>query len=198
MEGITADAPAASQFGASQSSFFNKLTFTVKTRYQRFLDLSTPRVWERWVGMALLVLVYFLRVYLVGGFYIVTYALGIYLLNLLIGFLTPKVDPETVLMEIADTVEAEEEGALPVNQEDEFKPFIRRLPEFKFWLSATKAFLVALFCTFFRVLDIPVFWPILLIYFIALFCMTMRKQIQHMVKHKYIPFSFGKPKFQGK
>eukprot|EP00168_Porphyra_purpurea_P000565 TRINITY_DN10653_c0_g1_i1.p3 TRINITY_DN10653_c0_g1~~TRINITY_DN10653_c0_g1_i1.p3 ORF type:complete len:102 (-),score=26.02 TRINITY_DN10653_c0_g1_i1:54-359(-) len=101
-------------------------------------------------------------------------------------------------MEIADTVEAEEEGALPVSQEDEFKPFIRRLPEFKFWLSATKAFLVSFFCTFFRFLDIPVFWPILLIYFIALFCMTMRKQIQHMIKHKYIPFSLGKPKFQGK
>ena len=27
------------------------------------------------------------------GWYIVTYALGIYLLNLFIGFLTPKIDP---------------------------------------------------------------------------------------------------------
>lgn len=34
---------------------------------------------------------YVLRVYMVAGFYIVTYGLGIYLLNLFIGFITPPV-----------------------------------------------------------------------------------------------------------
>ena len=29
------------------------------------------------------------------GWYIITYALGIYLLNLFIAFLTPKIDPAT-------------------------------------------------------------------------------------------------------
>jgi hypothetical protein len=37
----------------------------------------------------------------------------------------------------------------------------------------------------------PVFWPILVLYFCMLFFVTMRKQIQHMIKHKYLPFSFG-------
>jgi hypothetical protein len=37
--------------------------------------------------------VYALRVYFVQGFYVVTYALGIYLLNLLIGFLSPPRPP---------------------------------------------------------------------------------------------------------
>ena len=55
------------------------------------------------------------------GFYIVTYALGIYNLNLLLGFLTPQVDPEL------------EGPTLPSKKEDEFRPFVRRLPEFKFW-----------------------------------------------------------------
>ena len=32
-----------------------------------------------------------------GGFYIVSYALAIYLLNLLIGFLTPKFEPDDSL-----------------------------------------------------------------------------------------------------
>lgn len=33
-------------------------------------------------------------VFLFQGWYIVTYALGIYILNLFIGFLTPKIDPQ--------------------------------------------------------------------------------------------------------
>lgn len=44
--------------------------------------------------------------------------------------------------------------------------------------TSTKATLIALFCTFFEIFNIPVFWPILLFYFIALFCVTMKKQIK--------------------
>ena len=65
--------------------------------------------------------VYALRVYFLKGFYIVTYGLGIYNLNLLLGFLSPQVDPEL------------EGPTLPSKREDEFRPFVRRLPEFKFW-----------------------------------------------------------------
>jgi hypothetical protein len=57
--------------------------------------------------------------------------------------------------------------------------------------------LLAIFCTFFEVLNIPVFWPILLIYFLVLFTLTMKKQILHMIKHRYIPFDFRKPSFKG-
>ena len=39
--------------------------------------------------------IYCLRVYLINGWYIITYGLGIYVLNLLIGFLSPQTDPET-------------------------------------------------------------------------------------------------------
>ncbi|MBA0734994.1 hypothetical protein Gogos_018879, partial [Gossypium gossypioides] len=49
--------------------------------------------------------------------------------------------------------------------------------------------------TFFSVFDVPVFWPILLFYWIMLFILTMRKQILHMIKYKYVPFSFGKQVF---
>jgi len=130
------------------------------------------------------------RIYLLGGWYIITYALGIYILNLLIGFLSPQIDPET---EIGEDTEM-----LPSRSDDEFRPFIRRLPEFKFWYSLTRAVLISFFCTFFGFLNIPVFWPILLLYFIALFAVTMKKQIRHMIKYKYVPFSWGKPKFSNK
>lgn len=56
----------------------------------------------------------------------------------------------------------------------------------------TKAFCIAFVMTFFSVFDVPVFWPILLCYWIVLFVLTMRRQIGHMIKYKYIPFSFGK------
>ena len=58
--------------------------------------------------------------------------------------------------------------------------------------SMTKAFCIAFVMTFFSVFDVPVFWPILLCYWIVLFVLTMRRQISHMIKYKYIPFSFGK------
>lgn len=64
----------------------------------------------------------------------------------------------------------------------------------QFWLSATKATLISLFCTFFSIFDVPVFWPILVFYFITLFVLTMRRQIQHMIKYKYVPFDIGRKK----
>ena len=58
----------------------------------------------------------------------------------------------------------------------------------------------------------PVYWPILLVYFFVLFALTMRRQIQyvihtsqriirntnkarrhrHMIKYKYVPFDLGR------
>lgn len=79
----------------------------------------------------------------------------------------------------------------------EYKGFSRKLPEFKFWHSAMLAATASLFMTFFSIFDIPVFWPILLLYFVALFVLTMKNQIAHMVKHRYIPFSWGKARYGG-
>ena len=46
-------------------------------------------------------------------------------------------------------LEAEEDDGLelPTKQNDEFRPFIRRLPEFKFWYSATKATFIGTQCS---------------------------------------------------
>uniref|UniRef100_A0A670IEZ5 Protein RER1 n=1 Tax=Podarcis muralis TaxID=64176 RepID=A0A670IEZ5_PODMU len=64
--------------------------------------------------------------------------------------------------------------------------------------SATKGILVAMTCTFFEAFNVPVFWPILVMYFIMLFCITMKRQIKHMIKYRYIPFTHGKRKYKGK
>jgi len=166
--------------------------------YQKLLDDSTQHVSFRWIGFAILTLLYIGRIVWLQGWYIVTYALAIYHLNLLLAFLTPKIDPAMAEFEAAEEAAEDEGMALPTRQNDEFRPFVRRLPEFKFWYSATKATVIAFVCTFFDFFNIPVFWPILVMYFITLFCITMKRQIKHMIRYRYIPFTFGKPKFAGK
>ncbi|CAN1191187.1 Protein RER1A [Linum perenne] len=170
-----------SSSSSSPAAVVSQWTFAVTRRYQHLLDKTVPHIWYRWIACFVAAAIYGLRVYFVEGFYIVTYGLGIYMLNLLIGFLSPQIDPE-----VSDG------PALPTRGSDEFRPFVRRLPEFKFWYSITKAFFIAFWMTFFAVFDVPVFWPILLFYWIMLFILTMRRQIMHMVKYKYVPFSFGK------
>ncbi|CAJ0915549.1 unnamed protein product [Ranitomeya imitator] len=104
-----------------------------------------------------------------------------------------------LLLRVRSISAINDEGpSLPTKQNEEFRPFIRRLPEFKFWHSATKGVVVAMVCTFFEAFNVPVFWPILVMYFIMLFCITMKRQIKHMIKYRYIPFTHGKRKYKGK
>ncbi|KAG4930688.1 hypothetical protein AAZX31_17G162200 [Glycine max] len=177
--------------GASPTAAMSRWKFAAWRQYQHLLDKSTPHVGRRWLGFAAVALLYLLRVYFVEGFYVVSYGLGIYILNLLIGFLSPQVDPETAILNADDPI-------LPIAASDEFRPFVRRLPEFKFWYSITKAFCIAFVMTFFSVFDVPVFWPILLFYWVVLFSLTMRRQISHMIKYKYLPFSSGKQRYDVK
>lgn len=168
-------------------TFFKRLGQT----YQLMLDKWTPYATSRWATTVLLIILFIARIIYAKGWYIVTYALAIYHLNLFLAFLTPKIDPAM------SELDGDEDGPeLPTRQNEEFRPFIRRLPEFKFWYSATKATAIAFFCTFFELFNVPVFWPILVMYFITLFCITMKRQIKHMIRYRYIPFTWGKPKFQ--
>ncbi|XP_010531045.1 PREDICTED: LOW QUALITY PROTEIN: protein RER1D [Tarenaya hassleriana] len=156
--------------------------------FQNYLDSSAPHFGRRWLVTLAAAVIYVLRVYYIEGFYVISYGLATYILNLLIGFLSPKVDPE---LEAFD-------GPLRSNVgSDEFKPFVRRLPEFKFWYAATKAFVVAFLITFVSLLDVPVFWPILLCYWLFLFILTMKRQLVHMIKYRYVPFDFGKQRSSG-
>lgn len=170
-----------------------KEAMKLRVTYQKLLDQSVPFTTRRWAGFGGLLFVFLLRIVISQGWYIICYALGIYLLNLFLLFLTPKFDPSLEQELKSSNLE---EGTEELGEtEEEFRPFIRRLPEFKFWLNATKATLLSIFGSLFSIFDIPVFWPILLIYFVVLFTLTMRKQVQHMVKYKYLPFDFGKVKY---
>ncbi|XP_011200022.1 protein RER1 isoform X2 [Bactrocera dorsalis] len=180
------DEDTSTSSGGGVKLFFVRLS----QMYQSTLDRWTPHTRMRWAGAIVILLLFLLRIFIYQGWYIVCYALGIYHLNLFIAFLTPKIDPEF------DPYENDDGPNLPTRSNEEFRPFIRRLPEFKFWLSITKSTIIGLICTFFDFFNVPVFWPILVMYFITLFCITMKRQIKHMIKYKYLPFTRNKPRYQ--
>ncbi|KAH8913988.1 retrieval of early ER protein Rer1, partial [Atractiella rhizophila] len=169
-------------------SGFQNLT-DATSKYQRvrmsFYQI-TPYTIYRWIGTGTLLLLFMARVLLAQGWYIVCYVLGIHLLNLFLAFLQPKFDSS---LEIDIAEPGLEDGAptLPtssqIDQDDEFRPFMRRLPEFKFWFSATQAIFISMVASFFKILNISVFWPILLFYFCIMFAIEMRARIAHMRKY---------------
>ncbi|CAO0796702.1 unnamed protein product [Mucor circinelloides] len=175
---------------SAENSFMERKS-SIVARWQAFVDRSTPYTTYRWISFGAVFSLFLLRIIFAQGWYIICYALGIYLLNMFLAFLTPKFDPS-----LEEEEEDEEGPTLPTRNDEEFRPFIRRLPEFKFWYVSTKATAIALVCSFVPAFDIPVFWPILLVYFCLLFALTMRRQIQHMIRYRYVPFDFGKRKYK--
>ncbi|KAG5436888.1 hypothetical protein PCANB_001641 [Pneumocystis canis] len=101
---------------------------TMFNQYQALLDRSTPYKAFRWFGSFTLLTLFMVRILVVQGWYIVCYALGIYLLNLFLAFLTPKLDLslEQDIYENQDT-----DLRLPIRQDEEFRPFIRRLVSYR-------------------------------------------------------------------
>eukprot|EP01071_Lankesteria_metandrocarpae_P003107 Lankesteria_metandrocarpae@DN2764_c0_g1_i1.p1 len=174
---------SASSANNSEGSFPSRMSTSIGRLIFVYSDKTTTYVKTRWVALLFSFVGLVARVFHVKGFYVVLYAWAIYLLNLGIGFVSPQFDSES------------EAYILPVRDSDEYRPFQRRIPEFQFWSSAMRATMFSLFLTLFSMFDLPVFWPILLIYFILLFTMTVKNQVAHMVKHKYVPFSWGKQKY---
>lgn len=166
---------------------FEQIKFQVWQRYRKFIDDMGPYVWQRWTATGVLAFFYLLRVFSVHGYYLLTYALGIFSLNHLVLFLSPKIDPES-----------DGTDALPLplsNSIEDFRPFIRALPEKVFWQRMTLAIIVSFLCSFLPFLNIPAFWPILVVYFVGLTFATMKNQIAHMIKYKYLPWEYGKKRY---
>lgn len=99
------------------------------------------------------------------GFYAIGYLLGFSILSNIILYLTPQdiptIDEETEeeIFDIPSTI--------TLNQGvDNQKPIIRKLSEFHLWKKLTLYSFLSLLCTFTDFFDLPVFWPLLLIYFL--------------------------------
>jgi hypothetical protein len=179
---------AASPLGVAKANKVAEMQHKLRQNWQRFEDVIVPHRTGRWAGFGVALLLYFLRVWAVGGYFIVTYAMSIHLLYLVVIVLTPLQDQD------------EDAGDAPslAPTDDEFKPFVPKVQEFKIFRSMMRVVLIAFLATFFGIFDIPVFWPILVIYFIVLFVTQLSHRIQHMVKFKYVPWDRNKPKYVAK
>jgi hypothetical protein len=154
------------------ASFPSRLARSASRAVRFHLDKSVLHVKKRWILAVLLSILYGLRIVTIKGFFIVTYALAIYLLNVVVGVLTPQAN-----VEAGEALETAEE----------FRPFRRRVSEFQAWVMTSRAIVLSLLATFCPLFDLPVFWPILLMYFFFLLAVTCRNQIGHMLRHGYVP-----------
>lgn len=153
-------------------------------RIESILLQLKPYVWQRWAALGFFAFLFLFRMFYLGKYYAVGYIAGLYILQCFVLFISPKMDPGLYGKDV-----------LPTATDDDYKPFVRKLPEFTFWRRTMAATLLAFF---FGLLpfDLPVYGPLLLVYFLAVTIVTFRTHITQMIKYKYIPFDFGKPKYQ--
>jgi len=145
-----------------------ELRSRARRTFQTFLNVATPFVLYRWLGCAALALLFGLRIYLLHKFYLVTYGVAIYQVQLLIYFTSPKDDALTG-GPILPTSSDEKTGGASV--------MLRKLDEFSFWFYACRSMLVGLCLTLIPYFDIPVFWPILVMYFLILLGYSCKARI---------------------
>ena len=137
------------------------------------------------------------RIIQVNGYYSIVYVLSVFILQKLIEFCTPLGIPNILEEnEDGDDVEFELEGILPSNVSD--KPMLRSLNEFKLWQIISLVVILSIASTYFEIFNFPVFWPLLLIYFLWLAVSTMKKLKKHQKKYKYNWMDFMKKNPPGK
>ena len=118
---------------------------------------------------------------------VVTYLIGFYLLQMMVSYFTPKgLEEEDMgytefIGEEGEIVE-EEITQLDIDCE---KPLVPSISELQIWERVSFAFTMGIVCTFFKQMEIDVFWPLLMVYFVVLVCYTIQKIIKKMEKYRY-------------
>lgn len=161
-----------------------------RVTYQRYMDKSVPHKALRWSCFAFLTFLFVARIVSYGGFYVIAYGLFIHMLAQAVMMVTPLYDPEESRGGDLPTTNAKGD-----ERDDEFRPFVPVVQEFVVWKSVAKGVFISLLLTVIPLLDIPVYWPILVLYSIVLLAVNMGAKVKHMWQHGYVPWSAGKPKF---
>ena len=68
-------------------------------------------------------------------------------------------------------------------------------PHSKFWWKCITAVVVAFGVSLSRAFDVPVYWPILVVYFFVLLALTMKKEVAKWIKLGYVPWNRSKPSY---
>ena len=144
---------------------------------------TKPYTLYRWLAWGALAIIFLLRLSIGHRFYTIGYIAGIYCLNCLVLFVSPKLDPELYGRDV-----------LPTATDDDYRPFVRKLPEFVFWQRLMTCAVIAHIATLLPFLDPPVYGPLLLVYLLFVVVLTFRARIAHMIRNGYVPFDWGKPR----
>ena len=88
----------------------------------------------------------------------------------------------------------ESQDNFSLDKPSESKPIVRKIGEFKLWKRLFLFSSISLFCSFFECFNLPVFWPILLFYFLLVMITISYKQYNHMKKYDYSFADFFKKK----
>jgi hypothetical protein len=67
----------------------------------------------------------------------------------------------------------------------EDKPLVRSMSEMEVWGRTSVALLLGLACVYSKMLEIEVFWPMLLLYFLVLAAFTLQRILKTMQRHRY-------------
>ena len=173
----------------NEKSIADKYIFEKISLYYNIIkDKTIIYLLERWIFTFVLILIYVIRIIITKGYACLTYCIGIHLLNSFIGFISPLEDPEEYGLNNDDSY-------LPQKNDEEFRPFQRKIKEYTFWSQITITLFVAIIMTYFQAFEIPVFWPLLLVYFFLIFFLVMKRQIQHMIKYRYLPWDNSKTRY---
>lgn len=157
-----------------------KTEFEMRT--DNLLTKLKPYPLYRWLAFAFFSILFTVRMFATGKYYAVGYISGFVLLEGFLKFLSPKLDPDVYGKDV-----------LPYASEDgDYKPFIRKLPEFLFWKQAMLTALVATIASLIPLFDLPVQGTILLVYFLIVSILSFRQRISHMIRNHYLPFDLGK------
>ncbi len=58
--------------------------------------------------------------------------------------------------------------------------------------SYMAAFVISILLSYVEFLNIPVFWPLLVMYFVMVVIVTFKTKISHMIRYNYLPIDIGK------
>lgn len=175
------DAEPAAQPEMVQKLIITKSEFSMQM--ESLILKTKPYKLYRWIAYGVLALIFVLRLTIERRFYTIGYVAGIYSVNCLVLFLSPKLDPELYGRDV-----------LPSATDDDYRPFVRKLPEFVLWQRLMMCAVIVHVATLFPFLDPPVYGPLLLVYLIIVVALSFRARIAHMIRNNYVPFDWGKPK----
>lgn len=171
---------ATASGGAAAPKTFTTMKAKADRTFRIYMDKIVPFTAPRWGVFGVLCLLFLLRIILAEGYYVICYGVFIHLLYLTVLVITPRADMEEKL-----------DAHIPEHQREK-AVFVPKVGEFTVWKQMMRVVLIGFVLSFIPFLDLPVYVPVLVLYFFALVGIQVGTRVQHMIKYKYVPWNTKK------